>query len=318
MTMYPLSERVNEIRNLTEIDNHRKEHLLRQNMTKWLMLGSCMNTIKITEKALESFLTEDTDSFGTGKIYSYIYGALAVLVAQQDAVKNLHVALDIKSLEDSSLDNIRNIRKAVEHSTDIWLPKNKKAFGYINFGNSHSPRFAVITDYPEGDPRSEREYVEIPDLITTQKDVLIDVLDKVIETLKEEETGHRKKFAGENLTKHLQITDPFFSYIYDATTSPDSPFDLTVATWVDSILNAINEFKTSLKEREEPDYTFCWRYEKLDYALQHIKGCFGGVNETHIDREDAYIFAKFAQQEVKELKKIAKEIDERYTNTSNL
>ena len=30
--MYPLHERVNEIRNLTEIDNYRKEHLLRQNI----------------------------------------------------------------------------------------------------------------------------------------------------------------------------------------------------------------------------------------------------------------------------------------------
>ena len=315
--MYPLCERVNEIRNLTEIDNPRKEHLLRQNMTKWLMLGSCMNTIEITEKALESFLTEETDSYSRGEIYLRISGALQILVTQQEAVKNLHNALDINLLKDSSIKeivkNIQRIRvSATGHPTDIKIGE-REAFGYINGRNFGPQGFELFTDYPEGDPRFQHEYVDIPHLIATQKDILIDVLDKVIEKLKEEEVEHKKKFAGEKLTKALQITTHFFSYIYEAATSPNSPHVLGVVNYVEGILNAIDEFKTGLKNRGESDDAISWRYENLDYALQHIKGCFGSGIETHINRKDAYIFAKFAQQEVKVLKEIAEEIDERYS-----
>ena len=325
--MYPLCERVNEIRNLTEIDNSRKEHLLRQNMTKWFMLVSCINTIEITEKALESFLTEETDSDSRGKIYLRISGALQILVTQQDAVKNLHNALDINLPKDSSIKEIVNIRRirvsATGHPTEIKIGEKEKAFGYINGRNFGPQGFELFTDYPEGDPRFQHqpekdlrfqhEYVDIPHLIATQKDILINVLDKVIEKLKEEEVEHRKKFAGENLTKSLQITAPFFSYICEAATSPNSPHVLGVVNYVEGILNAIDEFKTGLKNREEGDDAISWRYENLDYALQHIKGCFGSGIETHINRKDAYIFAKFAQQEVKALKEIAEEIDERYS-----
>lgn len=316
--MYLLSKRVNEIRNFIECETARKEHSLRQNMTKWLMFGSCMHTIEITEKGLESFLTEGADSDGRGKNYLRISGALQILVTQQEAVKNLHTALGIKLPKDPSVkevvENIERIRVAATgHPTDIKIGNEAKAFGFIN-GRDFGPQgFELFTDYPEGDPKYEHEYVDIPRLIAAQKDTVVGVLDKVIEKLKKEEMEHIKKFAGKKLADGLQITDPFFSYIQEATTSTDSPQDLGVATWVDGILNALDEFKTGVKEREEPDHTFSWRYENLDYALQHIKGRFGGSNGTHINRTDAYIFANFAQQEVKVLREIAKEIDERYS-----
>ena len=325
--MYPLYERVNEIRNLTEDENPRKEQLLRQNMTKWFMLGSCMNTIEITEKGLESFLTEDTDSSGRGKNYLRISGALQILVTQQEAVKNLHISLDIKLPKDSSIkkivENIQRIRvSATGHPTDIKIGKKEKAFGYIN-GRDFGPQgFELFTDYPEGDLRFKhkpkkdlhymREYVDIPHLIATQKDILIGVLDKVIEKLKEEEMAHRKKFAGEKLTKSLQITAPFFSYICEAVTFPGSIHVPGVVNYVEGILNAIDKFKTGIKEREEPDHTFSWRYEYLENALQRVKDCFHDVNGTYFNRKDAYAFARFAQQEVKELKEVAKQIDGRY------
>ena len=315
--MHPLSKRANEIRNFIEFETARKEHSLRQDMTKWLMLVSCLNTIEITEKGLESFLTEDTDNNSMGKDYLRISGALQILVTQQEAVKNLHHALNINLPKDPStkqiIKRITRIRvSATGHPTDIEID-GKTAFGYINGRNFGPQGFELFTDYPEGDPNYKHEYVDIPHLIATQKDTLVSVLDNVIEKLKEEEMEHIKKFAGKKLADGLQITDPYFAYIQDATTSPDSLQDLGVPTWVDGILNILDEFKTGVKEREEPDKTFSWRYENLDYALQHIKRCFSGSNGTHINRRDAYIFANFAQQEVKALKEIAKEIDERYS-----
>lgn len=81
----------------------------------------------------------------------------------------------------------------------------------------------------------------------------------------------------------------------------------------DKARHTFEAFKDGLKERGEPDDNITDTYENLDYALQHIKGYFGNRNETHINGKDAYIFAKFAHQEVKALKEIAREIDDRYT-----
>ena len=255
-----------------------------------------------------------------------ISGALQILVTQQEAVKNLHISLDIKLLKGSSIkkivENIQRIRVAsTGHPTDIQIG-NQKAFGYIN-GRDFGPQgFELFTHYPEGDPRFKHEpekdlryqyeYVDIPHLIATQKDTLIGVLDKVIEKLKEEEVEHRKKFTGEKLTKSLQIIDPFFPYICEAATSPGSIHVPGVVNYVEGILNAIDEFKTGIKEREEPDHTFSWRYEYLENALQRVKDCFHDVNGTHFNRKDAYAFARFAQKEVEELIEIAEKIDERY------
>ena len=123
--MYPLSEKVNEIRNFIEFETARKEHSLRQDMTKWLMLGSCMHTIEITEKGLESFLTEGADSDGMGKNYLRISGALQILVTQQEAVKNLHTALGIKLPKDSSMKKVvKNINRMKCHR--LFRPQFRK------------------------------------------------------------------------------------------------------------------------------------------------------------------------------------------------
>ena len=46
------------------------------------MLGSCVNTIEITENGLESFLNKEMDSSETGEDYLRMSGVLQILVAQ--------------------------------------------------------------------------------------------------------------------------------------------------------------------------------------------------------------------------------------------
>ena len=105
---HPLDKRIKEIRDL--INSPRKQKELLKNNPLWLMLCSCMDTIQDTEAALESYLTEDMDNSQRGKNYLNTYGALQALFVQQDAVENLHEALDIPYVEDSSLEQIREIR----------------------------------------------------------------------------------------------------------------------------------------------------------------------------------------------------------------
>ena len=310
---YPLHERIDEIQDL--IDEPHMKHSLNRGSTSYLMFQSCIGAIKITGMALESYLKRDADSSDVGVEFLNMFGVFQALYVQQDAVRNLHVALNISYTMDPSIEKIRDIRHdAAGHPTNRG---GKKAFNFFNVWNFEVHGLELITGYSSekaGEIRiPKRTLIRLSHFIDTQKSVFTEVLDNVIETLKEEQVAHRKKFDGNTLTSAFLITDPFFSYIYEAATSPESLHVLGVSGYVDAILQAIDEFKAGLKEREEPDDAISYRYENLDYALQHIKGCFGGSIETHINRRDAYIFANFAEQEIDELKEIATEIDQRYS-----
>ncbi|MYA56890.1 hypothetical protein F4X88_11375 [Candidatus Poribacteria bacterium] len=311
---YPLNERISKIRDL--INSSRKQNLLIRDSTLWYMLCSCMDTIGDTEEALESFLKLDTDSSDKGRNYLRIYGALQALYVQQEAVKNLHEALKIPYTKDTALEKIRHIRiDAAGHPTNRG---NKKAFNFITRVTLSAQEFHLMTLYPakSGGKALNSKHVDIsvPDLIATQKGVFEDVLNNVIETLKEEEVEHRKKFADKKLADAFQHTTYPFTKIFEAILSADSAHAQLVGYYVDQILKSVETFKAGLRERDEPDDNIEDIYKNLDYALQHIKACFCAPDETHIHADDTYIFADFTQRQVETLKVIAQEIDEKYND----
>ncbi len=310
---YSLNERISEIRDL--INSSRKQHQLLQDSALWYMLCSCMDTIGDTEEALESFLKKDTDSSDKGRNYLRIYGALQALFVQQEAIKNLHEALKIPYTEEASLEKIRHIRiDAAGHPTKRG---NKKAFNFITRLTLSAQEFHLMTLYPtKSDSKklnSKHADINVPDLIATQKRIFEDVLNNVIETLKEEEVNHRKKFADKKLANAFQHTTYPFTKIFEAILSTDSPHAQLVGGYIDEILKSVETFRTGLRERDEPDDDIEDIYKNLDYALQHIKAYFHAPEETHIHREDTYIFADFAKRQIRELKEVAREIDERYS-----
>ena len=310
----PLYQKVSKIRDL--INSSRKQNILLQDNILWHMLCSCMDTIEDTEEALESFLKLDTDSSNEGRNYLRIYGALQALFVQQKAVENLHEALKIPYTEDKALEKIRHIRiDAAGHPTNRG---NKKAFNFISRLTLTSQGFQLITYYrtSSGNSKldSKHEVIKIPDLIATQKDVFVDVLNDIIEILQKEEIEHRKKFAEKKMTDAFQYTNFLFQTVLEATISPDSSHVELVGGHVDRILKSVEMFKTGLKERNEPDDNIDHVYENIDHALRHIKAYFHVPEETHIQAKDTYIFADFAQRQVVILEEIAQEIDEKYSD----
>ena len=315
---YSLNERMSKIRDL--INSSRKQHVLLKDSTLWAMLCSCMDTIEDTEEALESFLKIDTNSTDEGRNYLCIYGALQALFVQQEGIKNLHEALSISYTEDSSLEKIRHTRiDAAGHPTNRG---NKKAFNFINRGTLSRHKFQLMTLYRvnsgSGELDSKHENVNVRDLIATQKGIFVEVLKNVIETLQEEEVEHRKQFVGKKLISAFQHTSYPFQKVLEATLSTKSPHAELVGTHINQILKSIETFKSGLRERDEPDDNIEHVYANLFYALQHVKAYFHAPDETHIQREDTYIFADFAQRQVAELKEIAREIDERYSQIETL
>ena len=309
----PLDKRIKEIRDLINIS--RKQDALQQDNALWLMLCTCMDTIQDTEVALESFLIENTDDSQRGKNHLYMYGALQALFVQQDAVDNLHEALDMRYTMDSSIKEIRNIRTdAAGHPTNRG---NKKSFNFIYFGSTHAHGFNLMTVYPRksNDGRLDSEHVDInvADLIATQCNIFMEVLDNVIEALKEEEVEHRKKFSDKKLAGVFWDTTYPFEKIWDAVLHPDSAHVSLVDSYVKQISECIKAFKDGLKERGEPAYHISDIYEHLEYSLRHINAYFDKGNKTHIQKEDTYIFVSFIQQQVDILREFAQHLDDEYS-----
>lgn len=280
MSSNTLYERMNRIRDL--INMPRRQHTLMQDISMWYMLCESMDTIEDTEQVLEDFLKEDVDDSDTGIRISSAFGILDSLVAQQIAVEELYEALTIPYSKDSSLEKMRQTCiEAMEGVTDIGKAKP------INS-------------------------VDIPELIAVQRSILRKFLNNVIKTLTKEELYHRKKFEGKRLSSAFGFITYPFEKIFDAIFSKNSSHVLLVDAYVDQILSSVDEFKTGLEERGEPDDNISDIYENLDYSLQHIKAYFHNEKETHLQKKDVYIFAYFARRQARELEYIAREKDNEY------
>ena len=309
-----LNERMEEIRDFINFTSPRKKEALLQNNAIWDMLCSCMDMIEDLEYALESYLVEDPEDAETGRKYLLIFGALQALYVQQDAVKNLHTALDIPYTMDPSIEEIRDIRNdAAGHPTN----RRNKEFIFINRSSLGIHKFQLMkldpTKSTGGSLNSEHVDINVADLITTQRNIFMEILDNVIEILKEEEVEHRKKFADKKLAGVFSGTPYPFEKMWDAVLRPNSDHAYLVEHYVDQISKTIKAFRDGLRERGEPDDRISDIYEKLEYALQHIKDFFDPESNTHIQWDDAHIFVYFIDRQVDVLKKFAQDIDNTYS-----
>lgn len=276
-----LYERTSEIRELIHIP--RKRDILLRDRDLWHILWDSVDAIEDTEKILESFLKEDVNGSDRGIKRLLNDHVLNKLVAQQDAVEELHRILRIPYTKDSLLEKIRQVcTNAMENLTE---EEEEKASDSVN----------------------------ISDLIATQKSIFFKDLNDIIKTLKKEELDHRKKFKSKKLSAVFGFTTYGFEKIYDAIVTENSPYAFIVDGHVDAILKSVEEFKTGLKERGEPDENITDIYENIDYSMKHIKSYFQNKKETHLHRKDVYIFAYFARRQVRELQNIAQDIDKEYS-----
>lgn len=308
--MQDTAKLVKEIRKL--INRPRKQYALLQDQAMWAMLCSSMDTIGDTELCFDAFLTHDIDRVNNGVKYVFVYGTLQALFVQQDAVENLHEALNMSYTQDPSLKNIREIRNdSVGHPTKRGGGHSYNFISRITLGSQGFQLMTINRDRPQ--PRFKD--VNVPELIATQRDVFVDVLDNVIKTLENEEMEHRKKFAGKKLADAFHPTSYFLSKIFEAILDPRWGHALLGEDHVSLILESIEAFKNGLKDREilEAYAGVTDTLEEVDYPLQELRTYFRNRAETHINEKDAYIFAHFVSTQIQELCQIAEEIDEEYS-----
>jgi hypothetical protein len=308
------------------INRPRHKDVLSQNHAAWHMLCSSLDVIEDTDCCLAAFLKTDIDfdsdnqSLDDGNKYMYVYGTLQALFVQQDAVKHFAESLQPLYTFDSSLINdnpslkvIREIRNdSVGHPTKRGGGTGR-AFNFISCATINNQGFQLATVYTDDTPERSQD-VNIPDLIATQRDILMGDLGDILETLRREEMEHKKKFAGKKLADAFPPTLNYhLGKIREAAIG--SGYAKLGGANVDFILKRIERFKADLAERQilEAYEGITHDLELVDYPLQELRKYFRNPDATHINEKDAPIFAFFVGEQTKKLLKSTEELDEEYS-----
>lgn len=305
-----ISELESEVRD--RINRRRKQSELLTRSGDWNKLCSALDVVGDTELALDAYLVQPNVE-DIGLRYLFVYGTLQLLHTQQDAVAHLCEALRIKSKNSPRLPRIRELRSnAIAHPTEQRENKAFKSNFIQRISLSHYG-FTLMTVFSDGKPYHLRS-VSIPNLIREQRGVIHAVLEEVLEKLDEEEMAHREQHRNDKLTDAFpQVLGYYFEKIFESTREPTYfPFG---KMHVDLVSECLGRFKSLLEKRGEwgTSDSINYQYKLLEYPLAELKGFFTDRQTSKLNEKDAHIFASFVREELRELQKIAREIDEDYS-----
>lgn len=162
---------------------------------KWFRLCSSLDQVDDCDLGIEAFLSNPPAGQDFGHLYLHLYGVMALLVAQQDAVRSLCQAFDLTDTRKDYpvLDEIRRAKAAsTSHATDIDFGE---AFGSISRVTMRSEGFELLKEYASGS--HEFKGVPVAKMIREQRECLGKMLALAVQELGERDLAHRQKFAGE-------------------------------------------------------------------------------------------------------------------------
>jgi len=297
------------------INNPRKQFRLLQDASAWNMLCSALDVIGDTQLAIDAYL-ENPSSDSHGKAYLTVYGILQVLLVQQDAVKCISKALSLKLKLPKNLERIRTQR-----TDSVGHPMQSKEEGryksnFIVRSSLSESGFNLMTVYSDDTPLSV-QFINIPQLIKEQRELLKQKLREVVGKLKEEEMKHKEEFRDKKLK---EVFPPalgyFFRKIFEATRG-NKPLPIG-EMHVKLVGDCLQDFKALLEERQLWGVLDSVTYgmELAQYPLNELALYFENPDKSKLNERDAFIFASFLREQINELKQIATEIDEEYDHNN--
>jgi len=285
--------------------------------SKRYKIYSCLDVIGDTELAIEAYYSSKSVS-DFGLLYLIIYGTLQILYVQQDAVFNLSNSLGIeKKIADyPQLEKIRDIRnRSTGHPTEKSKPGDKTtSYNFITRVTMRHDRFELTSILKNGN--QEDEDISIPDLIEMQQDNISKILSDIIEKLSKDERECKERFKMDKLTSCFPDSlDYVLSNVLLGTT--EAEYQRRGKASLPEIRQALQGYGDKLTKRRINIGECHLEYGEIMYALRNLEEFYQAVEikETpNISSETAYIFAFFLQNKVEELRTIAQEIDEDFSN----
>ncbi len=306
-TIRELEERIREC-----INAPRKHFAIFQNPVEFHKLCSCLDVIGDTELAFRSYEAMP-DSIRPGSSYVLVYGFLQALFLQQDAVRNLHEALQLPYEPDPLLLEIRELRNdAIGHPTKRGGGKGK-SFSFISRPSISKSGFQLMTVSPGEWPPLFR-HVSLQALLDTQHRQLEEGLEALLQSLRKEEMEHREQFKEEKLSALFPgVLHYYFEKVYESTRGT-SGWEYG-ALHIMLLKEIVEKFRAGLTRRgiagayQGVEH----QLESLDYPLDELAEYFAQQGKGRLNERDAVIFTSFVEGEMSELQEMAAELDKEYS-----
>lgn len=161
------------------------KHIVR-NPVKKQILYYCLDTIRDTDRSLETYLETNFNDLDVGGKYIHIYGALQALVMQQDAVKLFARTIEIKYPDDPWLAKIRKYRNQTLGHPPKHGGGKSGALHFIKRDSITATGFELGTIHVKGKSAAFKT-VDISQLIREQRDIFYPVFLRVIHDVRRED-----------------------------------------------------------------------------------------------------------------------------------
>jgi len=296
------------------INDRRKQHDLLGRPLDWNRLCSALDVLGDTELALTAYLNHPPIN-DDGLAYLHVYGALQLLQAQQDAAAKVCLALGLRPSTPPTLPDIRQIRSSsVGHSPEQKENKVTRSHFIVRASLSqHS--FELTTVYSDNRPYG-RQAVSIPTLIAKQREALAQSLSEVIQLLDKAELEYRERHRSERLADCFPQTLSYhFGKVFE--TIPDRHLHAFGMANLRVVIDSLAALGSLLEKREVWSIydTIQHHYELLEYPIAELMAYFSETGDSTLNEKDAFIFASFVQQEIRNLHEFVRELDEKYSET---
>jgi hypothetical protein len=305
---------VEEVRDYINIPRNQHNILLAKD--KWNQICSSLDVLGDTELAINAYLNNVWNDID-GTKYLMIYGLLQAIYIQQDALKHIAEALDIKVDLTDDLKEIREIRNdSIGHPTKRTKSKNK-SFHFISRMTMNKGGFTLLS-YSDGIDLSR--YVNLTNIIKQQYTSAQNLLSDIITELHSREQQHKNNF---NHMKLVNIFPQTMSYHLSKVIegiNNGEPYRSIGFVNIKYISDLYEKVKSELKERKEflTGDMLEYQFEKIDYPIKELIKYFESQDSVRLNKKDADIFAHFIKSHHQEnILPILEELDDEYTNTNN-
>jgi len=305
---------INQIGELGEavrqhINTHRYQVDLLKDSSNWNQICSSLDVIEDTIYAIGSYeATGFPKDYGLQ--YIYTYGLLQSLFLQQDAIRHLSEAFDIKLKPSRTLLDIRGIRNAsIGHPTK----QNQNGTRFYNHISRISMSKAGFDLLRYSEPREfDMVNVNIPSMVREQLSEVITGYGEIVNKLSEADRMHKKKF------KESLLQDVFPSamgYFFEkighgifSHSSGDREFGLSNLRM---LKGTYEKYRNSLRERNELHEYTKFDLDEYFHAIKRLEEYLTGDSGS-MEEFDARIYWSYLRTEHSGFVEIAKEIDEQY------
>lgn len=290
------------------INTNRYQADLLKDLNNWNQICSSLDTIGDTLYSIQDYLGADYPE-SVGFKYIFTYGLLQALFIQQDAMRHLSEAFDIKFELTEKLDKIRRLRNAsIGHPTKHNVKKST-FYNYISRITLSKIGFTLMR-YSEQD-RTEFIDINIYSILNDQLHEIEDSYKLLSFKLSEVDRMHKEKFKKKLLVDLFHSSMGYiFSKVAEGIHSPNTgnSFGLSMLR---SIQKTYREFEAALNERNELSEYTKFNLDEYNHALSKLENYLTG-NNSELKEIDARIYLFYVREQHNHFVQIAGEIDENY------